>query len=441
MNTDTGMVNAYREGAVDLDPETRRMIDRRRELLGPAYRLFYENPLHLVRGEGAWLYDHEGNAFLDAYNNVTSIGHCNQRVVDAIATQAGVLATNTRYIHGSILDYAERLLATMPDAIGHMMFTCTGSDANDLACRIAQAYTGGRGIVVTETAYHGITQSVSEFSPSLGKNVALGPHVRTVEAPDVYREGAAMPDRFAESVAAAFADLKRHGIEPAFFICDGIFASDGVFDGPAGFLKGAVDAAHDAGALYIADEVQSGFARTGDALWGFQRHDVVPDIVTMGKPMGNGYPVAGVAVRPTLVQEFGRNARYFNTFGGNAVAVAAAAAVLDVIENESLLENARVIGDYLRVGLQALAESYESIGDVRGAGLFIGVEMVSDRASKSPDTATATAVVNGLRDEGVLISACAKTANVLKIRPPLIFTRENADHFLTAIKRVLDRLA
>ncbi|MEO1948466.1 aminotransferase class III-fold pyridoxal phosphate-dependent enzyme [Thioclava sp.] len=440
MNIDTGMVNAFQEGATDLDPEPREMIERRKALLGPAYRLFYDKPLHLVRGEGAWLFDQEDNAYLDAYNNVTSIGHCHPKVVEAIATQAGILATNTRYIHGSILDYAERLLNTMPDEIGHMMFTCTGSDANDLAVRIAQAYTGGLGIVVTETAYHGITQSVSEFSPSLGANVDLGPHVRTVPAPDAYRQGEDMAANFAAAVEAAFADLKRHGIKPALFICDGIFASDGVFDGPRGFLKGAVDAAHAAGAVYIADEVQSGFGRTGDALWGFQRHDVVPDLVTMGKPMGNGYPVAGVAVRPELVEEFGRKARYFNTFGGNAVAIAAATAVLDVIEGEGLTENAREIGAYLQDGIRARAEAHPCIGDVRGAGLFLGVEIVSDRAAKTPDVAATSAIVNGLREERVLISACSKTHNVLKIRPPLVFTRENADQFLAAFDRVLARI-
>lgn len=440
MNIDTGMVNAFQEGATDLDPETREMIERRKALLGPAYRLFYDKPLHLVRGEGAWLFDQEDNAYLDAYNNVTSIGHCHPKVVEAIATQAGILATNTRYIHGSILDYAERLLNTMPDEIGHMMFTCTGSDANDLAVRIAQAYTGGLGIVVTETAYHGITQSVSEFSPSLGANVDLGPHVRTVPAPDAYRQGEDMAANFAAAVEAAFADLKRHGIKPALFICDGIFASDGVFDGPRGFLKGAVDAAHAAGAVYIADEVQSGFGRTGDALWGFQRHDVVPDLVTMGKPMGNGYPVAGVAVRPELVEEFGRKARYFNTFGGNAVAIAAATAVLDVIEGEGLTENAREIGAYLQDGIRARAEAHPCIGDVRGAGLFLGVEIVSDRAAKTPDATATSAIVNGLREERVLISACSKTHNVLKIRPPLVFTRENADQFLAAFDRVLARI-
>ncbi|WP_212526045.1 aspartate aminotransferase family protein [Actibacterium sp. MT2.3-13A] len=440
MKTDSGMVNAFVEGKADLDADTAAMIARRRRLLGPAYRLFYERPLHLVRGEGVWLFDPDGNSYMDAYNNVTSIGHCHPKVVEAIAKQAGILATNTRYIHGSILDYAERLLDTMPDDIGHVMFTCTGSDANDLAMRIAQAYTGGQGIVVTETAYHGITQAVSEFSPSLGANVDLGPHVRTVPAPDSYRITEGLDDRFAASVAAAFADLKRHGIKPALFICDGIFSSDGIFDGPAGFLKKAVDATHAAGALYVADEVQSGFGRTGDAMWGFQRHGVTPDLVTMGKPMGNGYPVAGVAMRPELVEDFGQKARYFNTFGGNAVAIEAAAAVLDVIEQEGLIENARQIGAYLRDGLRDLQARFPAIGDVRGAGLFIGVEMVSDCAAKTPDPGAATAIVNGMRDEGVLISGCAKAANVLKIRPPLVFTRENADHLLAALERVLTRL-
>ncbi|MDK3019862.1 aspartate aminotransferase family protein [Pseudodonghicola flavimaris] len=441
MTTDTGMVNAFVEGRADLDPATGEMISRRKDLLGPAYRLFYERPLHLVRGEGVWLYDPEGTGYLDAYNNVTSIGHCHPRVVEAIARQAGILATNTRYMHGAILDYAERLLATMPDALGHMMFTCTGSDANDLAVRIAQSFTGGKGIVVTETAYHGITQAVSEFSPSLGENVDLGAHVRTVPAPDSYRVTEGLAESFGASVAAAFADLKRHGIKPALFICDGIFASDGVFGDPAGFLKPAVEAARAAGALYIADEVQSGFGRTGDAMWGFQRHGVIPDLVTMGKPMGNGFPVAGVAVRPEVVEEFGRKARYFNTFGGNAVAIAAATAVLDVIEDEGLVENARVMGDYLRDGFRDLQTRYPAIGDVRGAGLFIGVEMVSDAAAKTPDAAAATAIVNGMRDENVLISGCAKAANVLKIRPPLVFKKSDADHFIAALSRVLARLS
>ena len=439
MNTPEAMVNAFVEGAAELDEATTAMIAQRKALLGPAYRLMYERPLHFVRGEGVWLFDPEGNAYLDAYNNVTSIGHCQPHVVEAIRQQVGILATNTRYLHGAPLDYARRLLATMPAEIGHLMFTCTGSDANDLAVRIARAYTGGTGIVVTETAYHGITQAVAEFSPSLGKSVNLGAHVRTVPAPDSYRSTDAAGE-FTAAVRAALADLQRHGIRPALFICDGIFASDGVFDTP-GVIKGAVDAVHEAGALYIADEVQSGFGRTGDAMWGFQRHDVIPDLVTMGKPMGNGFPVAGVAARHEVLADFGAKARYFNTFGGNAVAVAAASAVLDVIEDEALVENARVIGAYLKQGFQALAETHACLGDIRGAGLFLGVEIVSDPARKTPDAATATRIINGLRDERVLISGCGKWANILKIRPPIVFTRENADELIQKLDLVLRRLA
>ncbi|MBA8838976.1 aspartate aminotransferase family protein [Ochrobactrum sp. RH2CCR150] len=440
MTTRESMVNAFIEGATELDEATTAMIAQRKARLGPAYRLMYERPLHFVRGEGVWLYDPQGNAYLDAYNNVTSVGHCHPKVVEAIRQQVGILATNTRYLHGAILDYAERLLATMPSEIGNLMFTCTGSDANDLAVRIAQSYTGGKGIIVTETAYHGITQAVSEFSPSLGDNVNLGAHVQTVPAPDSYRSQN-VAEEFTDAVRAAIRDLQRHGIKPALLICDGIFASDGVFDGPVGFLKGAVDAIHEAGGLYIADEVQSGFARTGEAMWGFQRHSVIPDIVTMGKPMGNGFPVAGVAVRADVLAEFGKKSRYFNTFGGNAVAIAAASAVLDVIEEEGLLENATSIGLYLKNGFNALAQRYDCLGDVRGAGLFLGIEIVSDRAAKTPDAATATRIINGLRDENVLISGCAKEANVLKIRPPLIFSRENADELIDKLEQVLQRLS
>jgi 4-aminobutyrate aminotransferase-like enzyme len=295
---------------------------------------------------------------------------------------------------------------------------------------------------VTETAYHGITQTVARFSPSLGENVSLGVNVRTVPAPDAYRSPTGdVASEFTAHVQAAIHDLQRHGIKPALFICDGIFASDGVFDGPAGFLKGAVEAIHAAGGLYIADEVQSGFGRTGDAMWGFQRHDVLPDLVTMGKPMGNGYPVAGVAGRPDVLAEFGRTSRYFNTFGGNAVAAQAAMAVLDVIQSEGLVQNAQSVGTYLKDGFRALAGRHDCIGDVRGAGMFLGVEIVSDRAGKTPDATTTSRIVNGLRDERVLISACARSANVLKIRPQLTCTRAHADLLLEKLDLVLTRLS
>ncbi len=326
-------------GRGNLSPENQALIERRARVLGPAYRLMYETPLHLVRGEGVWLYDETGRPFLDAYNNVTSIGHCHPRVVEAIRAQVGVLATNTRYLHTAILDYAERLTDTFPAELSQVMFACTGSEANDLALRIAKAYTGGTGIIVTANAYHGITESVAAFSPSLGPSVDLGPHVRTVPAPDRYHLGEGdVGDAFRASVEAAIADLRRHGIKPAILIVDSLFTSDGVLPGPAGFLQGAAEAIRAAGGLFVADEVQPGFGRSGEAMWGFERHGVVPDMVTLGKPMGNGQPISAVVMRPDVVEAFGRNARYFNTFGGNAVSCAAAMAVLDAIEAEGLQE-------------------------------------------------------------------------------------------------------
>ena len=442
MAFEPGMVNAFVPGAAELAPEEAAMIERRRHLLGPAYRLFYERPVELVRGEGVWLYDRHGEAYLDVYNNVASVGHCNPQVVAAMTRQSGLLATHTRYLHEAVLAYAERLLATFPAGMGHLMLTCTGSEANDLALRVARAATGGTGIIVTETAYHGVTLSVSEFSPSLGRNVNLGPHVRTVPAPDSYRSPSGdVAAEFTAAVQAAIDDLLRHGIRPAVFICDTIFSSDGVFTDPPGFLAGAVDAIHSAGGLFIADEVQPGFGRTGDAMWGFQRHGVSPDIVTLGKPMGNGYPVAGVVLRPEVIAEFGGKARYFNTFGGNTVAAVTAMAVLDVIQTEGLQANAAAVGAYFRAEMQALATRYPAIGDIRGAGLFLGIEIVSDRATRAADAALTTRIVNGLRDERVLISATGPRANVLKVRPPLVFEQSHVDHFTGRLDKILSRLA
>lgn len=433
------MVNAFsREDFERLGEADKALIARREKVLGPAYRLFYEEPLHLVRGEGVFLHDASGEKYLDAYNNVASVGHCHPRVVEAITAQTAVLNTHTRYLHEGIVDYAETLTATFPDALSQAMFTCTGSEANDLAVRIARFVTGGTGIIATELAYHGLTSAVAEFSPSLGESVTLGPHVRTVPAPDSYRHSPEeMMEKFGRDVEAAIADLKRHGIRPAMLITDTIFSSDGIFAGPKGFLKPAVDAIHAAGGLFVADEVQPGFGRTGEAMWGFERHGVAPDMVTIGKPMGNGYPMAGIVLRPEVIAEFGPRARYFNTFGGNPVAAAAGKAVLDTIRIEGLQQNALEVGTYLMEGFRTLARSHPAIGDVRGSGLFVGVEIVSDPAAKQADAALTTRIVNGLRRRRVLISASGPRANVLKIRPPLVFSRENADMLLEALEDVL----
>ncbi|WEJ73626.1 aspartate aminotransferase family protein [Pseudomonas sp. PSE14] len=437
------MPNGFSPADADrLSDEERRLIERRERLLGPAYRLFYERPLHTVRGEGVWLYDKQGNRYLDAYNNVASIGHCHPRVVQAIASQAAVLNTHTRYLQEGILDYAEDLLSTFPAGLEQVMFTCTGSEANDLALRIARHYTGGTGVIITRFAYHGVTGDISELSPALGSGITLPAHARTVRAPDAYRLGAENVGKLlADDVRAAIADLRAQGIKPAALLLDGIFASDGVLPEPVGFLAEAVKVAQSEGLLYIADEVQSGFARTGRTMWGFQRHGVQPDLVTLGKPMGNGQPIAGVVARADILESFGRNVRYFNTFGGNPVSCAAAQAVLDVIRDEKLQERSQCIGDFMLEGIRRLADRHELIGDVRGAGLFLGVELVTDRAEKTPAANQTRRVVNAMRERGVLISAAGPMENILKIRPLLAFEQEHAELFIDCLDQALQEVA
>jgi 4-aminobutyrate aminotransferase-like enzyme len=439
------MINAFDPSrAKELPENEQALLARRQRVLGPAYRLFYEHPVHFVRGEGVWLYDAEGAAYLDAYNNVPSVGHCHPRVVEAIARQAGELNTHTRYLHSAILDYSDMLLATFPGELSQVMYACTGSEANDLAVRVARQFTGGTGFIVTRLAYHGVTDTIAAMSPSLGAQVVLGPHVRVVPAPRsasaASATGAQVGRDFAAGVEAALEDMTRHGIRPAGLIVDTIFSSDGVFADPPGFLQEAVAAVRRAGGVFIADEVQPGFGRTGDAMWGFQRHSLVPDIVTLGKPMGNGYPIAAMVVKPEVLAPFGKHSRYFNTFGGSPVAMAAARAVLEIIGEERLRERAQETGHYLRRGLAELGDRFERIGDVRGAGLFIGVELVEDRVSRSPATRFAAELVNELRRRRVLISAAGPGANVLKIRPPMPFGRAEADLLLEALEASLAHL-
>lgn len=434
---DRSSINAFIPGQVELDPHEAHMVEQRGRLLGPAYRLMYQKPLHFVRGEGVWLYDADGRRYLDTYNNVVSLGHCHPDVVEAITRQVATLCTNTRYLHETILELAEGLLSTVKGDLSHMMLTCSGSEANDLAYRIAKVRTGGTGVIITETAYHGITDAVSQFSPTLGEAVPLGAHVRTVAAPAAYRSGPDVAQRFTRDVEAAIADLKRHGIRPAMLIVDSIFTSDGILSEEPGFLKGAVEAIRRAGGIFVADEVQPGFGRTGSHMWGFQRHGVDPDIVTLGKPMGNGQPIAGLMTRHDVVEKFGNSSRYFNTFAGNAVSCSAAAAVLKVIRRDRIMENARDVGAYLLEQVNALRARHECLGHVRGAGLFVAADIISDRETQASDRDRATRVVNTMRDNGVLISACGEDHNILKIRPPLIFSRENVDLFVDVLDNAL----
>lgn len=437
MTRQTTMLNAYTPGAGHLSPEDEALANRRAKALGPAYRLFYETPVHLTRGEGVHLYAPDGTRYLDCYNNVASVGHCHPRVVEALSRQAATLATHTRYLHDGILEYAERLLALFPPDLSHVMFTCTGSEANDLALRIARAATGGTGVIVTDNAYHGVTLATAEMSMSIGPAVAPGPTVFPIPAPSAQNYPQGIAQGFAAAVTKACDRMAEQGIKPALMIVDTIFSSDGVYPDPTGFLAPAAAAIRQAGGLFLADEVQPGFGRTGTHFWGFQRHGMTPDMVSMGKPMGNGYPLAGLVLKPETIAEFGQKARYFNTFGGNAVAAAVGLAVLDVIRDEGLQQNAETTGQAFAQGLKSLAQRHETLGETRAAGLFIGQTILADG---QPDPARTARLVNALREHHILISSTGPRGDSLKIRPPLPFSLADVDQVLTTLDRLLPTL-
>lgn len=418
------------------------LLSRRDELLGEGSPLFYDKPLHIVRGEGAWLYDATGRRFLDAYNNVPHVGHCHPRVVQAIVRQAATLNIHTRYLHENILEYGERLVATFDPPLGMAIFACTGSEANDIAMQMARLCTGNTGFIATDFAYHGNTTAVWTISSLFTPREERIPQVQTVPAPDSYRIRAGsgtedLADAYARTVQDAVDALKADGVGVAGIIFDTIYSSEGLARVPPGYVRKAVDIVRAAGGLYLADEVQPGFGRMGDHMWGYQHYGVVPDIVTLGKPMGNGHPISGVIARRDLVRQFGRSKMYFNTFGGNPVSCAAGLAVLDVIRDEGLLEHARAVGEYVQEGLGTLRDRYELIGDLRGRGLFFGAELVRDRKSLEPATAEARKLVNAMRERGVLISKIGRHDNVLKMRPPMAFSREHADLLLETLEECL----
>jgi 4-aminobutyrate aminotransferase-like enzyme len=417
------------------------LLSRRQRALGPAYRLFYDEPLHLVRGEHVWLFDADGRRYLDCYNNVPSVGHCHPRVVEALSRQAATLNTHTRYLHERVVQYAERLSATLPDKLSVCMFVCTGTEANDLALRMARAVTGNDGVVVTGHAYHGNSTAVFELSTEEYPAGERPPHLATVEAPCGYRgRFAGAPDqalRYAGMVDDAVAALAEQGHRPALFITDNAFSSDGVLTPEPAYLQDAYRRIRAAGGLAIADEVQSGLCRLGDHFWGFEDAAVVPDIVTMGKPLGDGHPLAAVVTTQEIAQRFAHRYAYFNTFGGNPVSAAVGLAVLEVIEQEGLLGRVHDVGESLGASLRGLGERHECVGDVRGKGLFYGVEVVADRTSREPDRGRAHAIREHLRRHGVLVGATGPHGNVIKIRPPLVFGTQHADLLVGRLDQAL----
>jgi 4-aminobutyrate aminotransferase-like enzyme/Ser/Thr protein kinase RdoA (MazF antagonist) len=413
--------------------------------IGPSLSVSYRRPLTIVRGWMQHLYDADGRAYLDAVNNVPHVGHCHPRVVEAGCRQMAALNTNTRYLHPRLVEYAERLCASLPEPLRVCYFVNSGSEANELALRLARTFTGSRETIVVDVGYHGNTNAVVEISPYKFNGpggAGAPPHVHVVPTPDLYRgiyreaedEAGA---RYAAHVAAAVDRIEGRGARVGAFIAESILSCAGQIVLPPGYLRGAYDAVRAAGGVCIADEVQVGFGRVGSHFWAFESQGVVPDIVTMGKPIGNGHPLGAVITTPEIARAFANGMEYFNTYGGNPVSCAIGLAVLDVIRDEDLQERALTVGGHLLRELRGLQTVHPIIGDVRGRGLFIGVELVRDDSSREPAGTEAGLVANRMRDRGVLLSTDGPFHNVLKIKPPLCFTAADADRLVATLDGVL----
>lgn len=410
-------------------------LARRHRLMGAGAELFYEKPLHLVRGAGVWLYDTQGRAYLDVYNNVPHVGHTHPTVVAAIQRQTAILATHTRYLHENILQYAEQLTARLPAHLDACIFVNSGSEANDVAWRMARMATGHHGGLVMDHAYHGITDAVAALTPGVGRPhdprvVTIAPppaHLRVGDEMDPAQLAAAMQD-----TDRAIARLAERGFAPAAFFIDTAITSSGIFDPPGAWAAAVTARVRAAGSLVVADEVQYGLGRSGSHFWGFERRGIEPDIVTMGKPVGNGYPMGVVAANRALIEEFQAKFGFFSTFGGNAVAAAAGLAVLKVLDGEELMANALATGGYLRAQLESVAARHECLGRVRGAGLLLGLDVLGREGSAAK--LRNKRIVNALASEfRILIGYEGPHASILKLRPPMPFRREHADLLVQAI--------
>ena len=428
------------------DPD---LFERRQRLLGPSLSISYRNKLNIVRGQGAYLFDHTGRQYLDCVNNICHVGHCHPHVVDALQRQANVLNTNTRYLHSTILDFAERIAATLPDPLSVVYFVNSGTEANELALRIARTATGVKDTVVLDWGYHGNSAATVEISPYKFKRkggFAKPKFVEIAEFPDPYRgPHKGMSEQsgisYAQSVAQCVDNIKaRTGHGPAAFIAESISGVGGQVVYPNGYLKAAYQAVRKEGGICIADEVQCGFGRVGSHFWAFELQDVVPDIVVLGKPMGNGHPLAAVVTTQELANKFANGMEYFNSFGGNPVSTAVGMAVMDVIENENLMQNALNTGNYLLNKFNKLKQQYKVIGDVRGKGFFLGIELVKDRQTLEPATELASDIVNDLRENGVLFSTDGPYENVLKFKPPMVLSRSDADFLIFKLDGILKNL-
>ncbi len=420
-------------------PTTQDLLERRARLLGAGIATFYDDPVHIVRGEGVWLFDADGRRYLDLYNNVPCVGHAHPRVVEAMQQQTETLNVHSRYLHEGILDYAEHLTSLHADHLTTAVFTCSGTEANEVAILMARAATEGRGLIYTQAAYHGNSTEVRKLSRLRGDGDR---EFRSIPVPQRYRpigdglDDEALTETYLARLRAEIDGFAEDGVPFAGMMVCSILANEGLPDIPPGFMARAAEMVREAGGLFICDEVQAGFARSGN-WWGYETSGVTPDIVSMGKPMGNGLPLAGVVASRELVETFRDKTRYFNTFASSPLQAAVGEAVLGVIEDERLVESVADVGGYLIDNLRALQEGCEPMSDVRGHGLFIGMEWVTDRDSKSPDPDGADVIVNRLRRAGFLMGRAGEFGNVLKVRPPLVLMREQADMFLEAFEAAI----
>jgi len=427
------------------EPTVQETLAARRELLGKNLSISYEKPLKIVRGWMQHLYDESGHAFLDFYNNVPLVGHSHPRVVQAVQTQIALLNTNTRYVHDLVNRYAERLTQHLPEPLRVCFFVNSGSEANELALRLARVHTGREDIMVLEHAYHGNTSTLIDISPYKFDGpggTGRKPWVHVAPMPDDYRgkyrrEDPRAGTQYAAHVGEILEDMRKRGSGPAAYIAETLPSVGGQIVFPPSYLEEVYGRIRGAGGVCIADEVQVGFGRLGTHFWGFETQNVIPDIVVLGKPIGNGFPLAAVITTPEIARSFDNSMEFFSTFGGNPVACAAGLAVLGVVEEENLQERAFHVGNYLKESLLALQRQHPIIGDVRGSGLFLGVDLVSDPVTRSATTAQAAYVVNRLRERGVLTGTDGPFNNVIKLRPPLIISERDVDIFTGVFQAVL----
>jgi len=417
---------------------------RRERVLGAGAELFYRQPLHIVRGEGAYLYDADGRRYLDMYNNVPCVGHGNPAVVEAMAQQQATLNVHSRYLHEGIVSFAERLTGLQHDGIDSAIFSCSGTEAVDVGLQMARVATGQQGIICTNYTYHGNSILVDQLS-YLGRTDQQTGYIRAIPYPQMYRpliDGASEQEigiAYLQTVRDAIGSLQRSDAGFSALIMCSIFANEGLPDIPRGFMKSAAEMARDAGGVVIADEVQAGYGRTG-TWWGYDASDYIPDVIVSGKPMGNGLPLAATTASKALVDGFRTNKDHFNTCAASPLQAAVGLAVLDEIERGKLVENAGNVGAMLKSELDKRKAHYAFIGDVRGQGLFLVVEMIKDVATKAADAARASQITNRLKDKGFLTCTDGAYNNVVKIRPPLVFSDQDADEFLVAFDDVLSEI-